>query len=66
MRTRSKILCADCKRRISTIESDYVFVDYAMNKRRYYHTCCAPAMGGLVKPGSVRSVFYCDVNAEAN
>ena len=63
---RTRIKCASCKKRISRIEPDYVLVDLALKTRRYFHTRCAPAMGELVKPGGVYSVFYRDVNAEAN
>jgi hypothetical protein len=66
VRTKSKIHCASCRKRISRSEPDYVFVDHAKDKRRYYHTRCAPAMGELVEPSGVYSVFYRDVNPEAN
>ena len=66
MTTRSKIRCACCKQRIARSEPDTVLVDHATNEKRFYHVRCTPAMSGLAKPGGVYSVFYRDVNAEAN
>jgi hypothetical protein len=66
-RQRKKLpRCARCENPIPRSEPDAVLVDHATGKKRFYHVRCASAMGKLVKPGSVYSVFYRDVNPEAN
>jgi hypothetical protein len=58
--------CVSCDKPISRSEPDYVLVDHATQRKRFFHTRCGPAMGELVKPGGAYSVFYRDVNLEAN